>query len=78
MSRYFRTCLLAVLGLVMITNTGCFWFAQQGPNIGFLGLPVPVSPYLQKEQEDRYWIKKRYERVPILGPITAGGPALMT
>jgi hypothetical protein len=74
MSRYFKTAILAALGLVMLTNTGCFWIAQQGPNIGLLGIPIPVSPYPQKEQEDRYWIKKRYERVPILGPITAGGP----
>ena len=57
-----------------LTNTGCFWITTQGPNLGFLSIPIPVSPYVQKEQEDRFWIHERYERVPILGPITAGGP----
>jgi hypothetical protein len=39
-----------------------------------LALPIPVSPYVQKEQEDRAWIQERYERAPILGPLAAGGP----
>jgi hypothetical protein len=46
----------------------------QGPSLGMLGLPVPVSPYFQKIKEDKAWEKERYERVPILGPITSGGP----
>ncbi len=63
-----------LLGAATVPNTGCFWFAVQGPNIGPLGLPIPVSPYFQKEQEDRFWVNERYAKVPILGPITAGGP----
>lgn len=38
--------------------------------------PVPVSPYHQDELEDNFWNHERYEMVPILGPITAGGPAV--
>lgn len=36
--------------------------------------PIPVSPYFQDQQEDKFWVHERYERVPILGPITSGGP----
>jgi hypothetical protein len=64
--------LLAVLGL---TNTGCVALSQ-GVDLGFLGIPIPVSPYFQDKLEDKYWNHERYERVPILGPITAGGPAV--
>jgi hypothetical protein len=39
-----------------------------------LGWPVPVSPYFQDRAEDAHYKYQRYERVPILGPITAGGP----
>lgn len=39
-------------------------------------LPIPVSPYLQDQEELDFHNYKRYERVPILGPTTAGGPAI--
>ncbi len=67
---------LAVLLLAAATvpNSGCFWLAVQGPTLGPMALPIPVSPYVQKEQEDRFWVTERYSKVPILGPITAGGP----
>jgi len=61
-----------LLAVAILPNTGCFWIATQGPNLGFLSFPVPVSPYFQKEQEDKFWEEERYERVPILGPITSG------
>ena len=32
-----------------------------------------MSPYWQKLQEDKAWEHERYERVPILGPVTSGG-----
>ena len=41
-----------------------------------LPIPIPVSPYFQDKKEDEVWAHERYERVPILGPITAGGPAV--
>ena len=63
--------LLCVLTLMM---TGCF--ASMGPSLGLLSVPIPVSPYLQKTQEDKFITHERYARVPILGPMTAGGPAV--
>ncbi len=46
-----------------------------GPQTGMWLFPVPVSPYFQKQLEDRFRNKERYERVAILGPITSGnGP----
>ena len=65
---------VTLLALVTLTNTGCFWIATQGPNLGPLAIPIPVSPYCQKEHEDKFWVNERYSKVPILGPITAGGP----
>jgi len=39
-----------------------------------LSIPIPVSPLLSKKLEDKFHVHERYARVPILGPITAGGP----
>lgn len=44
-----------------------------GPQTGMWLFPVPVSPYFQKQLEDRFRNKERYERVAILGPITGPG-----
>jgi hypothetical protein len=41
-----------------------------------VGVPIPVTPYLQDKREDAFWNHERYERVPILGPITSGSPAV--
>lgn len=60
------------LAAVLLTGTGC---TQLGPNLGLWSIPIPVSPYFQKLQEDKFWNQERYGRVPILGPLTAGGPA---
>lgn len=61
---------------VTSTSTGCFWgLVSQGPSLGILAVPIPISPYFQKEEEDKYWEAERYDRVPILGPIDdSGGP----
>ena len=32
------------------------------------------GPLYPKRLEDKHWIHERYERVPIIGPITSGGP----
>ena len=62
------------LGNARLTS-GCFWgLTTQGPSLGILAIPIPVSPYFQDQKEDEYWEHERYERVPILGPITSGGP----
>jgi len=65
-------CLLALLSLVSAAGCG----ATPGPNLGLLAYPVPVSPYFQDCLEDRAWEQERYDRVAILGPLTAGGPAV--
>lgn len=56
-----------------VSITGCF--NAQGPAPGILSIPIPVSPYWQKNHEDKNHIHERYARVPILGPLTQGGPA---
>lgn len=58
------------MALGCVTNTGC-WM-HLGPNLGPFGVPIPITVYQQKQKEDRYWEKERYDRVPILGPITSG------
>jgi hypothetical protein len=65
--------LLALLSAaVVLPLGGCL--ASQGPQLGILGVPIPISPYLQTKKEDEHYQHERYERVPILGPLTAGGP----
>lgn len=70
---------LPVASLVLLAGalgmTGCaFPFTTlTGPGLG-IPIAVPVSPYFQDQQEDEFWVRERYSRVPILGPITAGGP----
>jgi len=75
MSTKSRFAFAVLFGVVMLTNTGCFWIAGQGPNLGPFSIPIPVSPYFQDEQEWKFHMQERYEKVPILGPLTAGGPA---
>ena len=74
MARSKTNAMAFALVLLAVTTTGCGWgIVTQGPSLGILGLPVPVSPYFQDEKEDESWEKERYERVPILGPISSGG-----
>ncbi len=68
-------CLGLLLAILALTNTGCVGITT-GPSLGIFSIPVPISPYFQDEAEDRYWIEERYESVPVLGPLTAGGPAV--
>jgi hypothetical protein len=64
---------IGLLGLlVLMTASGCSQVA--GPTLGILNFPIPVSPYFQKQAEDKYWNHRRYDRMPILGPITPGSP----
>lgn len=56
--------------LTVISAPGCSSLA--GPNFGILNFPIPVSPYFQKLPEDKFWEHERYERMPVLGPITPG------
>jgi hypothetical protein len=68
-----RTFAAAAL-LITACLAGCK--TTYGPQTGLWLYPVPVSPFWQKQLEDKYHIKERYDRVPILGPITSGGPAV--
>ena len=65
---------MALLATAMVAGTGC-GITSMGPQMGFLGIPIPVSPFFQDQKEDEFWVRERYERVPILGPLTSGGPA---
>ncbi len=73
-------CSLLLLVLGSLSSGGCFGFTQFGPNMGpfnsIAGVPIPVSPYFQTKPEDRFHDQERYNRVPILGPLTEGGPVV--
>ncbi len=72
MRPYTLACGLA-MAVVSLTSSGCFWgVTSTGPSLGILAYPIPVSPFYQKEKEDDFWMKERYDRVPIMGPITTG------
>lgn len=62
-----------LFSLAAISSTGCLGISN-GTSLGIFGFPVPVSPYHQHRQEERFHEHERYERVPIIGPITSGGP----
>ncbi len=64
--------LAAILGLSTLVFTGCF--SVTGPSLGILSIPIPVTPYQQQSLEDKHHVHHRYGRVPIMGPITSGGP----
>ena len=63
---------LATMAVLAVSTSGCFGVTG-GYNLGFLGYPIPVSPYYQHKAEEDFWKKERYDRVPILGPTTSGG-----
>ncbi len=70
-------CVLTLLSL--LSAAGCMTgMSSIGPSIdlGLATIPLPVTPFLQDKLEDEAWEHERYQRVPILGPITAGGPAV--
>lgn len=76
MSRKSLFSAFALVAIMTVTNTGCFWLAPAGlgPNLGPLGIPIPVSPFYQYRHEEKFWNHERYERSPILPPLTPGGP----
>ena len=66
-----------LLATLSLSSTGCFWgVTSLGPSLGLLAYPIPVSPYFQDKKEDEFHVQERYDRVPILGPLTSGGPAI--
>lgn len=68
----FSAAALSLLLATVLTATGCV--TGNGPSIGALGIPIPLSPYFQDDLELQARNKERYGRVPILAPLTAGGP----
>ncbi len=64
---------LGLIAMIAISSTGCYGIGGTNYNLGFLAYPIPVSPYFQHKQEEKFWKKERYDRVPILGPTTSGG-----
>lgn len=68
--------ILISLALPVLASSGCTWPLNTQFAHPFVHWPVitPVSPYFQKAQEDKFWMRERYQRVPILGPVTSGGP----
>ncbi len=71
-SKWLNSIASVVLLAAAIASSGC---THQGPHMGIAVVPIPVSPYFQDQKEDEFWEHERYDRVPILGPITSGGPA---
>ncbi len=65
-----------LFGVLLLSSTGCFGPTHLGPTLGVFGWPIPVSPFHGKQAEDDFWEHERYDRVPILGPLTSGGPAV--
>jgi hypothetical protein len=61
-----------IFASMAVLNTGCFYGV--GPTLGLLSVPIPVSPHMSKQLEDQFHVHERYARVPIMGPLTAGGP----
>jgi hypothetical protein len=66
-----------VMAVLSISSTGCL-FPFNTASLPWLRapIPIPVSPFFQKVVEDNKWNAERYDRVPVLGPITAGGPCI--
>ncbi len=71
-SRSLGFCLLAAF--VVVTGAGCPLITSQGPYLGWASIPIPITPWLQDHYEDKQWEHERYDRVPVLGPLTAEGP----
>lgn len=69
-----RFAIVTLLAAATLSTTGCGWgLTHLGPSLGILSVPIPVSAYAQKKKEDQFWNHERYDRVPILGPVTSGG-----
>lgn len=68
-----NTYAIVILGLAALGLSGTSGCTSAGPSLGWVAVPIPISPFFQKQKEDEFWAHERYERVPILGPITNGG-----
>jgi hypothetical protein len=66
------TTLSLIAAIAVLSSMGCA--GVSGPNLAVFGVPIPVSPYFQDKKEDEFWVKERYDRVPVLGPLTVNSP----
>jgi hypothetical protein len=64
-----------LVAATLLSAAGCGTVAL-GPNVGLAAYPIPMTPYLQKKEEDAFWNHKRYDRAPVLGPIQPGAPCV--
>ncbi len=70
-----RIALLAVIGTVALSNTGCelvdgFLAVQYAFSLFWETTPlIPVSAYYSQMVEDAYHEAERYDKVPILDPV---------
>ena len=72
-SQFTASTLALLFAICALSTSGCYWgLPTRGPSLAPFSVPIPVSPLLQKKKEDQYWMQERYDRVPILGPITSG------
>ncbi len=69
-----KAAFLTLTATLAACTMGCV--TAQGPYLGAFGIPIPVSPYFQDQLEDRHWVHERYDRVPILGPLTEDTPEI--
>ncbi|MFP6611438.1 MAG: hypothetical protein VB835_03940 [Pirellulales bacterium] len=63
---------LTLAAVALTVGSGCV--TSQGPYLGAVGIPIPVSPFFQDRLEDESWEQERYNRMPILGPLTEDSP----
>lgn len=77
-----QACLLAVLLLCTVPNSGCqmwYWWAKDAFILSsFWGTTplIPVTPYMSQMVEDVYHEEERYDNVPILDPVEGEGAPL--
>jgi hypothetical protein len=70
-----RFVLLAAIGLMTLSNSGCLLFggfintAFALSNFYITTPLIPVSPYYSELIEDAYLREERYDKVPILDPV---------
>lgn len=73
-----RLVLLALLGVMTVTTSGCgglYVFSSAVVTAATFCRfwvttpPIPVSAYWQQQIEDTYWEEERYSKVPILDPV---------
>ena len=66
----YTSVLSLVVGGAVALSSGCI--GLPGPSLGPAGVPLPVPSSFQDQYEDMAWENERYNKVPIMGPVTQG------